>query len=489
MMSGRSLTTSGRANLLVLFSLVLASLLLALPFPAAAADEPPPEPVASVDALDVCSDLAQNAFAADECAQTGGEGDGLPSDQAPIKDDGLPAWCQEQVEVVFWTGSGWQELAEALAENPSPCADYYISVPPLAANKTRPRAPVIFSRIRALGPRFHPIAEVTLGSLTGWAKWVADGNGSWYEAGVEFRRRMVAAGLRPELGESWLINEFDRTTRLDTSERLPVEIARNVMHPYPRQAMRDLVRGLYEGAPGMPPLPGAAEIGINFSHQNLPDVPEYKEQMKGWLEDSAFWAEMQGRVRWLLREVYADTRFHSVPGTSRDERRRHLEAYQQHLLELVEAGPDTVETARSFLRETYLPLANAGYVALGGDAFDFVTAHGNTQVDAERMMHFVSEEVYAIGHYASSHPRGAPAGRLGFSWDPINRFGFPAPEFEQQIAALRERIALAIRYAYGQGAASAVGACSPPGSGEDWCQASRPGAQFTEVWEIFQSWD
>ena len=44
--------------------------------------------------------------------------------------------------------------------------------------------------------------------------------------------------------------------------------------------MRDLVRGLYEGAPGMAKLPGAAEIGISFSHQNLPNVPAYKREMK-----------------------------------------------------------------------------------------------------------------------------------------------------------------------------------------------------------------
>ena len=50
--------------------------------------------------------------------------------------------------------------------------------------------------------------------------------------------------------------------------------------PYPRQAMRDLVRGLYEGAPGMTNLPGAAEIGISFSHQNLPNVPAYKRELK-----------------------------------------------------------------------------------------------------------------------------------------------------------------------------------------------------------------
>ena len=394
--------------------------------------------------------------------------------------------CEQPVEVVFWTGSDWLALGAALASHAAPCADYYISIPPLAGDKTRLRSRAVYDRIRRLGPHIHPLAEVTLGQ-TGWAKWVADGKGTWYEAGVEFRRRMAAAGLDPARGETWLINEFDRTTRLDTTDRLAVEIARNVTRPYPRRAMLDLVRGLYEGETG-PPLPGAAEIGINFSHQNLPDVPGYKREMKAWLLDSSFWAGLKGRVRWLLREVYADTRFHSVPGTSLEERRRHLEAYQEHLLSLAEAGPPAVEAARSFLRATYLPLANAGYVALGGDNFDFVTAHGNTEVGPRQMMNFVSEQVYAIRYYALRHPAGAPRGRIGFSWDPINRFGVPAAEFTEEIAALSDRLALAVRDAYRPGARSAKGACVPPGTRENWCRASRPNATFTEQWAIFGSW-
>jgi hypothetical protein len=353
------------------------------------------------------------------------------------------ATCDEPVEVVVWTGSQWQALAAALAKRASLCADYYVSLPALAGDKTRLRSPTVFDRVRRLGPRIHPLAEVTLGQ-TGWAKWVADGNGSWYDAGVEFRRRMAAAGLDSSRGETWLINEFDRTTRLDTTERLPVEIARNVTRPYPRQAMRDLVRGLYEGAPGMAKLRGAAEIGISFSHQNVPDVPAYKRELKDWVEDSVFWRDMNGRVRWLLREVYADTRFHSVPGSSLDERRRHVESFQEHLLTLADAGPSSIGPVRSFLRRSYVPLANAGYVAPGGDHWNFVSGHGNTEVSPAQMMHFVTEQIYAIRHYALRHPRRAPAGRLGFSWDPINRFEVPAAEFAYQIDGLRERIALAI---------------------------------------------
>ena len=45
------------------------------------------------------------------------------------------------------------ELGPKLAERASPCANYYISVPPLVSDKTKPR-PGQASRIRALGPRW-----------------------------------------------------------------------------------------------------------------------------------------------------------------------------------------------------------------------------------------------------------------------------------------------------------------------------------------------
>ena len=81
--------------------------------------------------------------------------------------------------------------------------------------------------------------------------------------------------------------------------------------------MKELVRGLYEGAPGMQPLPGAVEIGVSFAHQNLPDVPAYKAEMRPYLQDAEFWTFLDGKVRWLLHEAYADTRNHGVAGQRR----------------------------------------------------------------------------------------------------------------------------------------------------------------------------
>src|SRR5256885_7478025 len=55
----------------------------------------------------------------------------------PVRpDDSLPPNCRLHAEAVFWTAGDWPILGQELAANPSPCADYYISIPPLATNKT-----------------------------------------------------------------------------------------------------------------------------------------------------------------------------------------------------------------------------------------------------------------------------------------------------------------------------------------------------------------
>ena len=111
-------------------------------------------------------------------------------------------------------------------------------------------------------------------------------------------------------------------------------------------------------------------------------------------------------------------------------------------------------------------------------------------IPLEEMLNFVSEQVYAVRHYAGSHPQGAPAGRLGFSWQPTNNFNLPPAEWAAAKAAIAARIASAIHYAYRQGGASPEGACSPPGSGEDWCRGGDvEGATFDARWQMFESWD
>ena len=108
------------------------------------------------------------------------------------------------LRAVFYAATDWRRLATRLAANPSPCAHYSISVPPLAADKTQLRAGEA-AWIRALGPAFHALAEI---NVTGWTSWVGSNGGSWYGAGVEARRRMAAAGFDVAAGDTWVVNEF-----------------------------------------------------------------------------------------------------------------------------------------------------------------------------------------------------------------------------------------------------------------------------------------
>lgn len=391
--------------------------------------------------------------------------------------------CRIPVEGVFWTGTDWIRLARALADDPGPCGEYWVSIPPAAADKKALRF-LQDDLIRAMG--IHPVAEMTLGEVTGWANWVAQGR-TWFEAGVEFRRRMADAGYDVTAGETYLINEFDRTTMLDA--------ARTDGRPWPafrRSEMRDLMRGLYYGLPGMPTSAGVTEFGISFRHQDIPFVEQYRAELQGFLADAPFWEDVDRYIRWVAVESYGDTRLWAPPGSSRNQRRRHLDDYIFHVMELARTGPDSVETARDVLERKFLPLLNAGWRARGGDQFQWVTGHGNTIVDEATMNHFVSEQVHAVRHHAGSHSHGAPAGRIGFSWQPCNRTSasdpncgaFNAP-FIASLDEITARMAEAIHYSFRQGGASPIGACHPPGSGVDWCDGMREDAAFTESWSSF----
>src|SRR6185436_1186182 len=107
------------------------------------------------------------------------------------------------MRLVFYAPTDWLRLATKLAANQAACGQYYISIPPLAAEKTtfRPDQPW---RIRALGPNFHAIAEI---SYKGWGSWVAANGSTWYAAGVEARKRMAAQGFDLAAGDIWAVNE------------------------------------------------------------------------------------------------------------------------------------------------------------------------------------------------------------------------------------------------------------------------------------------
>lgn len=374
-------------------------------------------------------------------------------------DQSLPDWCRLPAKVLVYTSSDWLRAAQKLAGDASTCAEIFLSIPPLAADKTRFRV-LQDDAVRAVSPQIHPVAEI---HVTGWQGWVAANNKTWYEAGVEARTRMEAAGYVVGDGEIWAVNEFSSAVRRGDGNA--------------RANMRAFVHGLHDGAAGMPAVRGAVfVVGLD---QRLADTSVYKATLKGFLDDDAFWADMRSYVRFFAQETYADSRSWGVPGSSRNERSRYFNDYLQHLAELAEAGPGEIEVARSYLREAYLPLASA--------AWPWKSAFGDTDISIEQMQNFVSTETFAIRHYAGSSPHRAPAERIGFAYAP-NPAAVSRPDFASGNGLILDRLASSLRYGYDRGGGSPMGACGPPGE-HDWCESEREGAIFNAAWQLLQSWE
>src|SRR5262245_34178237 len=94
------------------------------------------------------------------------------------------------------------------------------------------------------------------------------------------------------------------------------------------------------------------------------------------------------------QEVYGDIRNHAVPGAPEGTRRDYVNDYLQHPLVLAGVGPATIETARSYLRTTYSPLANAAWEREAG--------YGWTMVPPEQMGAYVASQVHALRYFSAT---------------------------------------------------------------------------------------
>jgi hypothetical protein len=354
----------------------------------------------------------------------------------------LAAAACNPAHAVFYAPTDWLRLATKLAAQPSPCADYSISVPPLAADKTQARSGQA-SQIRALGSSFHALDEI---SWNGWSAWVSAGNGSWFDAGVTARQRMAAAGFDAGAGDTWAVNELSSAVRAGTGAA--------------RQNALEFLRGLSsDGVKGV--------VFVQGIGQSTADTTTYKLALQGWLADDAFWSAASGYVRDWAQENYGDLREYAVPGASPDARRDQVVQYLGHELTLAHSGPADTAMARSFLDSTY--------VAFGNAAWAWPSAYGWTQAPVASMEDFVSGQVYA------ARSLGAPSGtdRLGFAWAPNNTLGLSGSDFAAQTGAVLDRLAAAIR----DSGASAAAACAPA-----WCATALDGAAFTSAWQWFSTW-
>ena len=362
------------------------------------------------------------------------------------------------LRAVFYTATDWMRLATKLAANASPCAQYYFSIPSLAADHTQMRADQAW-RIRALGPQFHAMAEISMGA---WGKWVTSTGSSWYQAGVEARRRMAAAGYDVGLGDTWAVNEFSSAVRQGSSTA--------------RADARNFVHGLYAGDGTQPTARGAVfTIGMGQGTLNL---SVYKTNLEGWLSDSAFWDDMNSYVSDWSQELFGDFRNYGVAGASLATRRDYLNEYLQHVIVHAGVGPAAAASARAYLQAAYSPLANA--------AWQFDSGFGWTLVSAAQMEDYVSAQTYALRSYgATSQPTGAD--HWGFAWSPKNTSAMPAADFDTQSGQIIDRLASAIHDSDQSPDPGDPGrnAC---GIGQNWCATSISGAAFNDGWKTFAYW-
>jgi hypothetical protein len=360
------------------------------------------------------------------------------------------------LRAVFYAATDWLRLATKLAAAASPCAQYYVSVPPVVADKSKPR-PDQASRIRALGPNVHALAEI---HFNAWQKWVTSTGAGWYQAGVEARRRMASAGYDVTAGDTWAVNELSSAVRRGDGTR--------------RTDIRDFLRGLFDAAGEGPATRGVVWIvGIG---QRVPELGTYKARVQEWFQDAQFWIDMNAYVSDWSQEAYGDVRSFAVPGAALADRRDALVEYLRHMDLLATAGGATSGTANAFLSNAGSTLANA--------AWQWDSAFGWTAVDDVLMQQFVSAQVYALRSHGVR--AGRDTDRFGFAWAPKNLDALAPNDFTRRTGAVLDRIATAIRDSAATSPADpGVAAC---GANGNWCTGDVDGASLTTRWRGFRAW-
>jgi PKD repeat protein len=382
--------------------------------------------------------------------------DFVPPPESKVRTS-APAACRS-VSAVFYTETDWLRLAQKMRANPSACADYYVSIPPLAADKTKLRNGEA-AKIRALGPQMHAVAEA---NVTGWTSWVNAGNGTWYDAGVEMRNRMIAAGFDVGAGDIWGLNELSSAVRTATGNA--------------RANMRDFIRGLATAGGNGPLVKGVVwTIGIGQPTANL---TTYRRNLEGWLQDPAFWNDVNQYVAYWSQEVFGDVRNWAVPGTDNATRRDRLVEYLEQVSVLSQAAPAENADMTATLEAADAPLANAAWAWTSGFGY---TLSPVTQMEA-----YVSSQVYALRNYQSRAP-WLSGDAFGFAWSPQNlaALGLTPSQFTIQTAALLDRLAAAIHDTDVPTDDPGSAACGSDGS---LCATDIAGASFNLGWQIFGTW-
>lgn len=357
------------------------------------------------------------------------------------------------LDAVFYAQTDWLRLAQKLRGDASACANYYVSIPPLTADKTKPRSGEAV-KIRALGPQMHAINDI---QPAAWTTYAAT-NG-WYEAGLEARRRMATAGFDIVAGDIWGVNEFSSAVRTGVGPT--------------RSNMREFVRGLYTG--DGTPVQGLVWVAGIGQPTTFLDV--YKTNLKAWLGDTAFWADMSLYVKYFSQEVYAGLSNWAMPGTSTEERRGPLADYLEQLAHLAGHAPADLSAMSAYVGRADAPAGNAAWPR---PAYGWPPIATPAPYDLAQA--FITAQVDAFRHEQANRPLQM----WGFAWAPSNPATEPQiPDFVNKAGWILDRLAAAIHASDVPGDLSAMPACGPNGS---WCLGDLDGSWFNLAWHSFNTW-
>ena len=139
--------------------------------------------------------------------------------------------------------------------------------------------------------------------MTAWQEWLEQHPGkTWYDAGVEARRRMAKVGYVPKEGDTWAVNELPLAILTDRGSRGTCA-----------SWSAGSTRGTGEEAAGL-------VYAVTLA-QDQDDVGSYKDEMKGFLAERAVLARDGRSVRFWAEEVYASSRNCCVGGSNPVKRR------------------------------------------------------------------------------------------------------------------------------------------------------------------------
>jgi hypothetical protein len=371
-----------------------------------------------------------------------------PDDPNVIEDPQEITGCQTVTTVILYSEDTYElALPNAFSAAQDPCTRYFVDLPHLSDDPTMPRPGA--DKVHALGPNFHAMAEF---SWSGWRNWIAQSPGTrdWNIAGKAFRQRMAAAGYDTSKGDIWVINEFPSSTRTGEDN----------VWIHERSAVKSLAG---DGVKGVVFLAGMGQTLANFA--------VYKPNVETWLEQSAWWADMDDAVRWMSYEVYADPHDSCVIGSNVVDDARELNAYLEHVPRLADEGGSRTATASAYLDHAYVPLLSA--------AWNTNVGFGDNRVSLDDFEKYSRLQIYATHVWAANN--AYPGRRLGFAWR-------PGPSTVDQQHELEGIIARSVARSYPPNAFYNLGklACSSDGN-LDGCGCTVTGS-YNTGWHAFASW-